>query len=202
MNLKIQVLGKGLIPRGLGLAPRKTPFNADLTLINTLLNTPGLQLNYLNPDDGRLLPLTRQNAKRVWDKYKDQEYSPAAKPQGNAVPSTPHVPENINKVEPPAPVEVKNDLPKEDDPKPVEESKVEETKVEAPKPVDPPVTPSVPETPKVEEKVEEKPEENGEKTPAVQVSDPTVSAPAGAAPAPIRTMINDGQRHQNNNKKK
>lgn len=187
MNLKIQVLGKGLIPRGLGLAPRKTPFNADLTLINTLLNTPGLQLNYLNPDDGRLLPLTRQNAKRVWDKYKDQEYSPAAKPQGNAVPSTPHVPENINKVEPPAPVE---------------ESKVEETKVEAPKPVDPPVTPSVPETPKVEEKVEEKPEENGEKTPAVQVSDPTVSAPAGAAPAPIRTMINDGQRHQNNNKKK
>ena len=69
MSLKIQVLGKGLIPRGYGLAPRKDPFNADLTLIQTILSTPGLIVNYIRPEDNKPVALDRNNLKRVWDKY-------------------------------------------------------------------------------------------------------------------------------------
>ena len=38
--LKIQVLGNGFIPRGLGIAPRREPFKADLLLIQTILASP------------------------------------------------------------------------------------------------------------------------------------------------------------------
>ena len=69
MPLKIQVLGKGLIPRGYGLAPRKDPFNADLTLIQTILATPGLIVNYVRPEDNKPVPLDRANLMRVWNKY-------------------------------------------------------------------------------------------------------------------------------------
>ena len=89
--LKIQVLGKGLIPRGLGLAPRKTPFDADLTLITTILNTHGLSVNYVNPEDGRLLPLNRQNCKRVWDKYNN--LTPKDPVINEVDESHPHVPD-------------------------------------------------------------------------------------------------------------
>lgn len=67
--LRIQVLGKGLIPRGLGLAPRKEPFMADFTLIATILATPGLKVNMLHPEDGHAIELTNNNLKRNWDKY-------------------------------------------------------------------------------------------------------------------------------------
>jgi hypothetical protein len=69
MSLKIQVLGKGLIPRGYGLAPRKDPFNADLTLIQTILSTPGLKINYIRPEDNKLMPLDKTNVMRIWNKY-------------------------------------------------------------------------------------------------------------------------------------
>lgn len=67
--LQIQVLGSGLIPRGMGIAPRKEPFKADLTLIQTIMSTNGLKINYINPETGSLCPLTKSNLKRVWSKY-------------------------------------------------------------------------------------------------------------------------------------
>lgn len=71
--LKIQVLGKGLIPRGYGLAPRVNPFPADLTLIGTILNTNGLTVNYLNPETNKMCPLTKENLKKVYDKFGNKE---------------------------------------------------------------------------------------------------------------------------------
>lgn len=70
--LKIQVLGKGLIPRGLGIAPRKEPFYADFTLICTILKTPGLIVNMIHPD-GRSIRLTNANCKSMFEKYRDKE---------------------------------------------------------------------------------------------------------------------------------
>lgn len=67
--LNIQVLGKGLIPRGLGIAPRKEPFPADYTLIAAIMQTNGLEVHMINPDDGKPIKLTQQNVKRLWDKY-------------------------------------------------------------------------------------------------------------------------------------
>ena len=72
--LKIKVLGTGLIPRGYGLAPRKEPFMADLTLIQTILGTcPNLKVLYLNPISGKFDQLTKKTAKYVWDKFSDYE---------------------------------------------------------------------------------------------------------------------------------
>lgn len=93
-KLKIQVLGKGLIPRGYGLAPRKDPFNADLTLISTILSTSGLSINFLHPEDNRLIPLTKSNLKRIWDTYSNMEYKTEKPKEVNNV--KPHVPENRN----------------------------------------------------------------------------------------------------------
>ena len=67
--LKIQVLGQGLIPRGHGIAPKKEPFPADLTLIGLILGTPGLKMNYINPETNQLAPLTRDNYQKVYAKY-------------------------------------------------------------------------------------------------------------------------------------
>lgn len=67
--LKIQVLGSGLIPRGYGLAPRVEPFPADLTLIQTIMATPGLSVNMIHPDDGHIVAITNANIKRLWEKY-------------------------------------------------------------------------------------------------------------------------------------
>lgn len=68
-SLKIQVLGRGMIPRGYGLAPRKNPFSADYYLIATILSTPGLSVKYINPETGVPTDLTKSSLKRVWDKY-------------------------------------------------------------------------------------------------------------------------------------
>lgn len=73
--LKIQVLGKGLIPRGHGIAPKLEPFPADLTLIGTIIGTPGLSLNYIHPETGRPMKLTRENYQSVYKKFKDGNYS-------------------------------------------------------------------------------------------------------------------------------
>lgn len=73
--LKIQVLGKGLIPRGYGLAPRKEFFNADLNFIGTILMTPGLKVNMLNPEDGKIIQVTNSNIKRLWNKYRSDVYN-------------------------------------------------------------------------------------------------------------------------------
>lgn len=67
--LKITVEGKGLIPRGLGIAPRRTPFAADLPLIGTIMATPGLKVKYLNPIDNKLKPLTPSSLKAIYKQY-------------------------------------------------------------------------------------------------------------------------------------
>lgn len=79
--LKIQVLGTGLIPRGYGLAPRVEPFPADLTLIQTIMATPGLSVNMIHPDDGHIVAVTNANLKRLWEKYSGKvcTATPAAK---------------------------------------------------------------------------------------------------------------------------
>lgn len=77
MPLKIQVLGKGIIPRGLGLAPRKEPFNAEYNTISVIVATPGLKVNMIHPDDGHLVEVTNKNLKRLYDTYSN--YVPAKK---------------------------------------------------------------------------------------------------------------------------
>lgn len=98
--LKIQVMGKGMIPRGYGLAPRKEPFPADLNLIQVILSTPGLSVNMINPETNKPTPITNQNLLRMWDKYSDVRTST------KTVQTTPSVPivensKNVN-VQPPA----------------------------------------------------------------------------------------------------
>ena len=87
--IKIQVLGKGMIPRGYGLAPRLEPFYADLTFINTILSTPGLTVRYLNPVTMQFGDIDRKNVKRIYEKYANVDYgtAPAATVQ------QPHVPD-------------------------------------------------------------------------------------------------------------
>ena len=68
--LNIQVLGKGMIPRGYGLAPRKEFFKADLTTIQSILITPNLKVNMRNPEDGKIIPVTNSNLRKLWDKYR------------------------------------------------------------------------------------------------------------------------------------
>lgn len=75
--LKIIVLGNGLIPRGLGLAPRKEPINADLNLIQLILSTPGLKVKMLHPEDGHLVDLTKSNLTSNWQKYSNYKKSGA-----------------------------------------------------------------------------------------------------------------------------
>lgn len=79
MCLKIQVLGTGVIPRGLGLAPRKEPFNADLLLIQTILASPcKFKVKMVHPASGQLIEVTRKNLKNLWDKYSNYSETPAS----------------------------------------------------------------------------------------------------------------------------
>ena len=172
--IKIQVLGSGMIPRDLGIAPRKEPFYADRDVIYTILNTPGLSINYLHPENGRFFPLTRENMKKVLDKFKNATYD---KPVATVPPARPHVPE-----------------PKKEDPKP-EEKKVEEKKPVAPPPppahVEPPKPTTAPQpvsAPKVEPKTEEpkkedpKPEEKKVEEKKDEKKDDKPAASSGLKP--------------------
>ena len=71
--LNIQVLGRGAIPRGNGIAPRKDPFPADLETIELILKTGGLSIKFVNPTTGVLIPLTTANLKKMWKAYGDVE---------------------------------------------------------------------------------------------------------------------------------
>lgn len=67
--MKIQVLGRGLIPRGQGIAPRKEPFEADINTIKAIMQSGEFKVNMLNPDTGKLIPLTNDNLMRMWAAY-------------------------------------------------------------------------------------------------------------------------------------
>lgn len=66
--MTIRVLGSGLIPRGLGLAPRMAPTPASLTLIQTIMATKGLTVEFCKPD-GTWIKLTRENLTGMWAAY-------------------------------------------------------------------------------------------------------------------------------------
>jgi len=76
MALRIQVLGRGLIPFGLGLAPHKQFFWADKLLIQTILSDSRLSVNMQHPDDGRIIKVTRQNLEKLWNSYSDKYNTP------------------------------------------------------------------------------------------------------------------------------
>lgn len=118
--LSIQVLGRGLIPRGHGIAPKKAPFPADLTLIQLILRTPGLSINYINPKTKKLSPLTNENLTEVWNRFSDYKET---KPSQNQV-SKPVVPEIVKQEAAAAP---KVEEKKEETPAPAVETVVEET---------------------------------------------------------------------------
>lgn len=111
--LKVQVLGKGMIPRGYGLAPRLEPFPADFTLITTIMSTPGLSVNMIHPESGRVVPLTNQNVKRMYETYANykpkQNTTPATSPAVPAAEKTP-APEPV-KVIPPVQTPPQNEKP-------------------------------------------------------------------------------------------
>ena len=65
--LPIKVNGRGLIPRGHGIAP-KSLINADLQLIQLILNTPGLSMEHIQPDN-TLIPMDRLNYQHLYDHF-------------------------------------------------------------------------------------------------------------------------------------
>ncbi len=81
--LRIQVLGSGLIPRGHGIAPKKEPFPADLRLIGIILSTGGLKVNFVHPNSGKLVPLTRENYQAMYTKYQNRVYTKTVEDESN-----------------------------------------------------------------------------------------------------------------------
>lgn len=68
MALKVQVTSKGNIPRGLGLGPRLTPFNADKLLCATILSA-GFTMKFIHPETGSPVDLTKKNLNRMFELY-------------------------------------------------------------------------------------------------------------------------------------
>lgn len=170
--LKIQVLGKGMIPRGYGLAPRKEFFKADLTLIHTILITPGLKVNAIAGD--KIVELTKSNVKKIWDKYRSDVYKQSTEP---------------------AQVELTEEVKVEEPVKENKEVKKEETKKEEVKQV---VTPSkeekVVETKKEEVKSTSDKEEKVEETKEESKKEETTTT--------IKPVTNDNKGNNNHNNKK
>ncbi|MCM1439724.1 MAG: hypothetical protein NC131_11085 [Roseburia sp.] len=97
--IPIQVLGTGLIPRIGVLAPKREPFMADRMLIATIMSTPGLTVNFVNPETGATTQLTRKNMDRIIAKWTG--YKKGAKVETKTSTVTPPAPEQ--KPTPPAP---------------------------------------------------------------------------------------------------
>lgn len=178
MSMLIQVYGRGLIPRGLGLAPRIEPFKADRTLIYTILSTPGLRIKYIHPETGEPKDLTNKNFKKVYDKWGDVNQSTTHKsisrPDCNLGPVIPE-----------------KDKPADTTPV-VSNTSVEQTTTEVPEEVKTPVVPTEEnndETTSDHTKVEDKPEIE-EKT---DVFKPVMQPENG-------NQQQKGNNYQNNNK--
>lgn len=181
MSLKIQVLGKGLIPRGLGIAPRKEPFYAELNLIQTILATPGLSIKFVRPEDNSLAPIDKSNVMRIWNRYheggKKPVYSKSLKPApAPTAPSTPAPKPPIAPAPTPASTPVVNTTPVNTNPTP---NVVNTTPVNT--------------TPAEPKKEEEKPAED-KKT---ESTDSSVFKPVGAPDEEKK----DNNKNQNNNNK-
>ena len=79
--LPIIVKGKGLIPRGHGIAPKLDPFYAGLNTITLIMNTRGMSVEFVDPRNKKSTPLTRDNFRQVYD-----EYQKSGGPQHNPSP--------------------------------------------------------------------------------------------------------------------
>ena len=130
MFLPVKINGRGLIPRGHGLAP-KSFVKADEQLVKLIMQTPGLSMEYIQPETNTLVPITRTNYMELFESHENYLNKNTATPKPVVNPVTPPV--NI------PPVTHTNPAP------PVVEKK-EEVKVEKKEEV------------KVEEKKEEKKE--------------------------------------------
>lgn len=198
--LKIQVLGKGLIPRGYGLAPRVNPFPADLTLIGTILNTNGLTVNYLNPETNKMCPLTKENLKKVYDKFGNKEVKTPERhlPGANApqVKAAEAVATNVAPTAPTAPTGTPEAAPAVEEvttPQVPEQQKPEETKTE--ESVEEKV--AAPESTAAEEKVETV-EEKKDEQPAAEPLKP-INAPENKSQNNNSQNNNHQQNKGNNN---
>lgn len=72
MFIPIKVNGRGLIPRGHGLAP-KSYVKADLQLIQLILGTPGLSMDFIQEDTNTLIPLNRNNYLEIYERFVSQQ---------------------------------------------------------------------------------------------------------------------------------
>lgn len=115
--LQVIVQGKGMIPRLNSLAPRLTPFLADITMINTIMNTPGLKISMIHPDNGKVIALNKSNLKKYWDLYRNDKYE-----KKTVTPTT------SSKVVAPVVTNIINEEPKVDTPSVPEVNSVEEAK--------------------------------------------------------------------------
>jgi len=204
--LKIQVLGKGLIPRGYGLAPRKEFFKADLNLIQTILMTPGLKVNMLNPEDDKIIAVTNANVKRLWERYRSDIPTRKVVAGGITAPVAPVKPTNdldlgskLEKHTPQQGISTPTDTIKEkvneaiNPPaapvppvKPVEEPKVENT-----------VMPNV--TTEKDTKPEEKVEDHKDETPDEKdTADASAETPTPAIKPVLNNNNNNNKNHNNN----
>ncbi len=107
--LRIRVLGKGLIPRINTIAPRMDPFPADPNLVALIMSTPGLKVEFENPDNGKFVPITRDNYRQVIRDYNGKKPAPVA-----PAPEVPHAPETPKPQVPPPgnpPVPEKSQVP-------------------------------------------------------------------------------------------
>lgn len=66
--IRVRILGKGLIPRGGGLAPKKEPIYVDLDYLTILVYSRNLRIQYLNPDTDKFEDLLLSNFKKIYDK--------------------------------------------------------------------------------------------------------------------------------------
>ena len=66
--IRVRILGKGLIPRGGGLAPKKEPIYVDLDYLTILVYSRNLRIQYLNPDTNKFEDLLLSNFKKIYDK--------------------------------------------------------------------------------------------------------------------------------------
>ena len=147
----IQVLGAGLIPRGMGIAPKKEPFPATKKEIELIMEHGTLQPRMRNPKTGKFVDITARNFEKLWDAFaiereekKNTINRPKAMPSVVPAPKGEPKPETA-KVPAPQPTQVQfsknqNNKPKweqkqeqkqenkQSDQKPAEESKTEEKK--------------------------------------------------------------------------
>lgn len=87
--LQVIVLGSGLIPRGYGIAPRKTPFEVDLNTVKLFAYTAGLNTYAINPTSGAKVLLTPSNYEKTYKLFTEIPTPVVEKPKPVTKPVSP-----------------------------------------------------------------------------------------------------------------